>query len=323
MVQQLHSIEVSAGPRPLEFLLSEASFHRSRENVIYAAGDKVLAGMLVGQILVDTAPAEDHTGNTGNGVLTFATPAVGAGLAAGDYRVVMTGGTHTVAQAFSGVGNGVLTLATPAFGSGVKDGAYQVVFIAAAANGGTFIVEDPNGIEIGAGSVGVAFQAAGADVRFTIADGSTDFAVGDRFTLTVSPAVAGSGLSTFDVYNPTGVKVQSGTVGTAYDHALKFTIADGATNFAVGDEFTITVESGGNTYAPWDPDETNGAQTIKGISGYAYLNETYPVDGLMFARDCEVKGPLVIWGMINATITDDQRATAEQALTALGIRVRW
>lgn len=324
MVQQLHSLEVSPGPRPLEFLLSEASFHRSRENVVFASGAdmKIEPGMLVGQMTVSAAPtvAAKAGGNTGNGAFTLATPAIGAGLSAGVYRVVMTGGSHAVAQAYSGVGNGVLTLATPAFGAGVKDGDYNVLFIGEAANAGTFVVEDPLGAEVGVGHVGVAFAN---QVNFTIADGSVDFKTGDRFTLTVTPVVAANGLSTFDVYDPTGAKITSGVVGTAYDGPIKFTAADGSTNFVVGDEFRVTVPVGANTYGPWDPDATDGRNTIKGIAGYGYRNVDFPVDGLMFARDCEVKGPLLVWGVINDTVSADQRATAEQVMTGLGIRVRW
>ncbi len=88
-----------------------------------------------------------------------------------------------VTQSFAVTGNGVLTLANPAVSTRVKDGAYKVTFITAAANGGTFRVEDPLGNEIGQGTVGVAFNK---EIKFTIADGATDFVVGDEFTLTVA-----------------------------------------------------------------------------------------------------------------------------------------
>lgn len=55
-------------------------------------------------------------------------------------------------------GNGVLTLATPKTVSGVMVGTYRVVFVEPASNLGTFVVEDPNGTVIGEGVVGTAFS---------------------------------------------------------------------------------------------------------------------------------------------------------------------
>lgn len=80
-------------------------------------------------------------------------------------------------------GNGELTVASPATTSAAKTGRYTITFLAAEADAGTFKVEDPAGVSVGVGKVGVAF---GKQVRFTIADGSTDFAAGDQFLLDVS-----------------------------------------------------------------------------------------------------------------------------------------
>ena len=88
-----------------------------------------------------------------------------------------------VAQNYSGAGNGVLTLADPAFNSKVKDGTYKVTCVTAAANGGTFRVEDPKGVTIGNAIVGTAFNK---EIKFTIADGATDFSVGDTFDINVA-----------------------------------------------------------------------------------------------------------------------------------------
>jgi len=80
------------------------------------------------------------------------------------------------------VGNGVLTLASPAVAAGIFPGNYRVVFVEAEANAGRFEVFDPNGISLGHGTVGVAYTGL---VKFTIADGATDFKAGDGFTITV------------------------------------------------------------------------------------------------------------------------------------------
>jgi hypothetical protein len=80
-------------------------------------------------------------------------------------------------------GNGVLTLAEPAFTSAVRPGRYVATLDDTAADGGKFNVEGPDGKIVGVASVGVAF---GKQVKFTIADGATDFAKGDQFFIDVA-----------------------------------------------------------------------------------------------------------------------------------------
>ena len=92
---------------------------------------------------------------------------------------------YTAAFALKGTntGNGVFTLAGTPTLAGVKPGAYRVVFVEAAVNLGTFVVFDPNGLEIGEGKVGTAFAT---QIAFTIADGATDWVAGDDITVTVT-----------------------------------------------------------------------------------------------------------------------------------------
>jgi len=111
------------------------------------------------------------------------TLASGQNLIAGTVlALVAAAGTAT--QSYSGTGNGVMTLdaTAPVQGLG-RAGKYTVTCITAAANGGTFRVEDPQGLVLGDVAVGATF----ADhIKFSIADGSTDFVVGDKFTVTVT-----------------------------------------------------------------------------------------------------------------------------------------
>lgn len=101
----------------------------------------------------------------------------------------------TTAQAFSGTGNGVMTLATPDTSDSVLEGAYKVVFIEPAANLGTFQVWRPDGSYDGSGVVGTAYTGS---IKFTIADGSTDFIAGDTFTVTVTATYRTIGLLATD-----------------------------------------------------------------------------------------------------------------------------
>lgn len=83
-------------------------------------------------------------------------------------------------------GNGVVGSLTA--DAGAAEGVYQIVFIEPAANAGTFEVIRPNGAVDGAGTVAVAYNGT---INFTLADGATDFAVGDRIPVTVDYADAG------------------------------------------------------------------------------------------------------------------------------------
>lgn len=98
-----------------------------------------------------------------------------------------TAGAATAA-AYAGNAANTGTCGSVTVGAGAKPGVYQVVIIEPASNAGKFTVEDPDGIIIGTGTVGVAFSAGG--LGFTIADGATDFIAGEGFTITVA---AGTG----------------------------------------------------------------------------------------------------------------------------------
>lgn len=100
------------------------------------------------------------------------------------------GAIAVAAPSFAGTGNGVLTRSTPQYAGTPKPGTYNIRFVTAAANGGRFIVVDPEFDQVGEGVVGTEFNSAGAP-RFTIADGATDFVVGDTFQLVVSQASEG------------------------------------------------------------------------------------------------------------------------------------
>ncbi|HQL09715.1 MAG TPA: hypothetical protein PLE35_08970, partial [Lentisphaeria bacterium] len=99
------------------------------------------------------------------------------------FTIAVTNGTAT-APVQTGTGNGVMTLdATTPVLAGAKNGSYVVTCVTAAADRGTFRVEDPDGYVLGDVAVGATFAD---DIKFVIAAGSTDFIVGDMFTITVT-----------------------------------------------------------------------------------------------------------------------------------------
>lgn len=170
----------------------------------------------------------------------------------------------SVTQTFVGAGNGVLTIADPAVSSRVKDGVYTAVCIEPASNAGTFEVRDPAGKVIGTATVGVAFNK---EVKFTIADGSTDFVAGDTFSLTVA---ADAGDYQFVDYDPVGT--------------------DGSEIPAAYSPYEVTTAS----------DATKAA--------------------VVLSRMCELNGNCIAWP---SGITDAQKADAIQALAANNIIVRY
>jgi hypothetical protein len=168
-----------------------------------------------------------------------------------------------VTQTYSGTGNGVLTIASPGVATKARDGKYTVTCFEAATNAGKFNVEDPSGRNIGVATVGVAFNK---DVKFTIADGSTDFAVGDAFVLEVQ------------------------------------------------------VELEDEAYVPHNPSATDGSEVAYGYSPYAVVTgsgETKQIAVLV--RECELNGHVINWA---SGITSTQKADAIQALAKNQIIVR-
>jgi len=103
-----------------------------------------------------------------------------------------------VAAAGSNTGNGTATLAAVVTGPVVPlVGAYNLECVTAVTHGGVFKLVDPNGAIVAnslamTASTGAATVLTAAGMTVTLTDGSTDFAVGDEFSLTVA---SGSGKS--------------------------------------------------------------------------------------------------------------------------------
>lgn len=99
---------------------------------------------------------------------------------------VVVGAATPAAYSWNAAGTG--TIASVTVTAGAKVGVYYVTMIDAETDKGNFTVTDPDGIIVGLGVVGTAFNSGG--VSFTVTDGATDFSVGEGFKITVA---AGSG----------------------------------------------------------------------------------------------------------------------------------
>ncbi len=163
--------------------------------------------------------------------------------------------------AFVGTGNGAITMdATNPVRDGAKVGAYKATCTVAATNGGTFRVEDPDGFVLG-------------DVA----------------------------------------------VGATFDDDIKFVIADGATDFIVGDVFTITVADGSGKVTQLAVAAQNGSQRAAGLMYAAVDASSADQPCVIVARDAEVINAEVVWP---GGITADQKTKAVAELKALGILLR-
>lgn len=141
---------LTEGRHTAEFILSEAFGQRSRDRGTLLADEVVVAGQVLSQILPDLGAAD-----------------------------------ASVAALVGGNANGTLTLANPKTTATAKEGLWKVECIEAATDAGVFNVVDPDGQLEGVASVGVAYDGS---IKFTIADGSNDFAAGDYFPVTVTRA---------------------------------------------------------------------------------------------------------------------------------------
>jgi len=134
----------------------------------------------------------------------------------------------------------------------------------------------------------------------------------------------GSDAGDFEVRDPDGLLVGTGTVAVAFSAGgLAFTLADGATDFAAGDTFVITVTQTAKKYLQFDEDGTLGEQVPAGILGenITALDSVDNANGVALVRgNAIVNGNEIVWpSSINAA----EKADAIQALEKnLGILVR-
>ncbi len=130
------------------------------------------------------------------------------------------------------------------------------------------------------------------------------------YNLRITGEAANAG--NFVVEGPDGKIVGTGKVATAFSKGgLAFTLAD-ATDFVVGDGFTITVAAGTGKWAAYDDTHVNGTEIATGVLYTALPINTGDQSGVVIARNAEVA---------SARLTGSD-AAAVVDLAALGIIVR-
>jgi hypothetical protein len=121
----------------------------------------------------------------------------------------------------------------------------------------------------------------------------------------------------FDVTDPDGFKIKSGSTGVAYSDDLGFTITAGGTPMVAGDGFNITVVAGTGKYKRHDPAASDGTQVEAAIlfEGIGAVED----ERTLVVRAAQVKASKLIYanGADNA-----QKAKTKAAFDGRGIIVR-
>jgi len=135
------------------------------------------------------------------------------------------------AAAGSNTGDGAVSAFALAAGGPAKIGTYVATCIEAVTNSGIFNVVDPDGILIGQFTVAVSDSTTftGGGITFNVADGTTDFIVGDLFNF---PVTAGTGYGVaLDTTNTdgsnkwAGVALEEVTTGAAETQKIAMAIS--------------------------------------------------------------------------------------------------
>lgn len=159
------------------FVVSEDNGGRSRDAGTLITGQKLDAGTVLGKITVGTASSAAFAAANGDGR--------------------------------NNTGNGTMGAVTVS--AGAKPGKYKLTIIEPGSDVGTFVLEDPDGDEVGTGVVATAFSAGG--LAFTLADGSTDFVSGDGFNITVA-----AGSAKYAAFDPTAANGTQNAAAVLWDY---------------------------------------------------------------------------------------------------------
>lgn len=158
-------------------------------------------------------------------------------------------------------------------------------------------------VDAGAGTYAVDAGATGNPTCGTVVIGAAAFPGVYAIQFTAA--------TKFDVEDPNGVRIGSGTLGSAFSKAgLGFTMTAGGTAAVAGDRVTITVATGTGKYIPYTASAAAGPAA--GILYQGLAAATGDVKAVVFTNDCEV----------NRNLLTGLDATAEAGLKALGIKVR-
>lgn len=123
----------------------------------------------------------------------------------------------------------------------------------------------------------------------------------------------------FAVEDPEGKTIGNGTVAAAFTGAVNFTLADGGTDFAAGDQFNLTVSQLTVKHKVLAPAGTDGSQFAAGILLADTDASAADKACTVVARQAEVIGAELVYP---GGITAAEKSIAIAQLQAAGILVR-
>lgn len=137
----------------------------------------------------------------------------------------------------------------------------------------------------------------------------------ETWTLKCTAAATNGG--TFSVVGSVTGRIADASVGVAFaSDLINFTIADGTTDFAAGDSFTIEVAAGSGEVAAFDSDAVDGTNRAAGIMVAAADASSASVQGAAIVREAMIDANNLVWP---TGITADQKTAALADLETLGI----
>lgn len=170
---------------------------------------------------------------------------------------------------------------------------------------------------VGLVSVGAATATAGGSNTGNGTMSAVTVAAGAKvgtYTVTFTAATK------FDVEDPEGFRIKSGSTGVAYSDDIGFTITAGGTAFVAGDTFTIAVAAGSAKYVPAPATGTDGSQIGKAVTLYEVDATSADVKVAAITRHAEVNGKLLVYA---SSVDDDAKKAVKAAqLATVDIIVR-
>lgn len=287
---------------------------KTSQVTLLAGSGTLVRGSVLGKITKGAVSIAADEGNTGDGAAGEIVRGMNAIVGAYLLECILATyavGEGAIAAVQGNTGNGAPGELT--VGDLAQIGVYTLECIEAVENKGTFAVYAPDGSRLQDLIATTAYD--NGHFAVTIAEGDQDFIVGDSFTVTIA---AGAGTQVFSVLDPNGVRLKDLTIGAAYDNGhFAVTIADGDTDFAVGDMFTVTVAAGAGQYRLADSTSTDGSAEARVI-----LAETTTV--ALLADSTHV--PVYETGEFNAAALtfggEDTAAVHSESLRARGIGLK-
>ena len=169
---------------------------------------------------------------------------------------------------------------------------------------GTIMARQLTAAPIAAGPVALAGNV-GNGVLTPLAAGAVNAnAQTGQYGIRIVKAAAGGGR--FDVFRPNGSFLGRGLVGTAWNTEINFTLAAGATDFAVGDGFTIavTVALGSLKWVPLAPGASDGTQIADGVLMFAVTVPALADAQAVILRRAAIVNQFALIHQVGATATD-------------------